>query len=85
MPEKARRDLEEVRGRLQEAAQGGDADAGELADRVDAYLAADGPSEEDGADLLERLSLGVRKFEASHPELSRTVQGVIDSLTASGI
>ena len=45
MPEKARKDLEDVRGQLQEAAQGGDADAGELAERVGAYLASDGPSD----------------------------------------
>ncbi len=86
MPEEAREHLEEVRGRLHEAAADGDDHAGELADHVDAFLgAAEAPTTEERDALLERLREGVRRFEAAHPTLSAAVQGVIDSLTASGI
>ena len=85
MPDKAREHLEEVHGQLHEAAGEGHEDAGELAEQVGAYLAADQPSQEEHAALLDRLRTGVRRWEVTHPRLSRTMQGVIDSLTASGI
>ncbi|HSF85903.1 MAG TPA: DUF4404 family protein [Acidimicrobiia bacterium] len=85
MSDEAREHLEQVQGQLHEAASAGHDDAGELADQVGAYLDADAPSDEDHDALLERLRRGVLRYEASHPELSRTVQSVIDSLTASGI
>ena len=85
MTDEAREHLEEVQGQLQNAASAGQEDASELADHVGAYLASDEPSDEDHEALLERLRRGVLRYEASHPELSRTVQSVIDSLTASGI
>lgn len=84
MTEEARDHLEQMRGQLRRAADEGDADAGELAERVDAYLAgSQTPDEHD--DFLDRLRESVRRFEASHPTLSQAVQGVVDSLTASGI
>lgn len=85
MPDKAREHLEEVRGQLSEAADEGHDDAGELADHVETYLASDQPTTEEHEALVDRLRIGVRRFEASHPSLSRTVQSVVDSLTASGI
>lgn len=85
MTDEAREHLERVHGQLNEAASSGDDDAGELADQVGAYLAADEPTDQDHEALLDRLRKGVLRYEASHPELSRTFQGVIDSLTASGI
>ena len=85
MTDEARDHLEEVQGQLQDAADAGHDDAGELAEQVGAYLSSDEPSDEEHEALLERLRRGVLRYEASHPELSRTVQSVIDSLTASGI
>lgn len=85
MPDEARKHLENVRGQLHEAAGAGDEGAGELAEHVGTYLASERPSAEDQEALLDRLRDGVRRFEASHPTLSHAVQGVIDSLTASGI
>jgi hypothetical protein len=85
MTDKAREHLEEVHKDLHEASEAGDPDAGELADHVGAYLAADEPTEEEHDALLDRLRTGVRRFEVNHPTLSNAVQGVVDSLTASGI
>ncbi len=85
MSDKAREHLEEVHNQLHEAASAGDAAAGELAEQVGEYLVGDEPSAEDHEALLDRLRGGVRRFEASHPTLSSAVQGVVDSLTASGI
>jgi hypothetical protein len=84
MTEEERQHLEEVQGRLRRAAEEGNADAGDLAGHVDAYLAGSKSSEDHDA-LVDRLRDGVRRFEAGHPTLSQAVQGVIDSLTASGI
>ncbi len=85
MTDKAREHLEEVHAQLSDAAAAGDQSAGELADQVGEYLGKDAPSEDDHNDLLDRLRLSVRRFEAGHPRLSETVQSVVDSLTASGI
>lgn len=85
MTDGAREHLEEVHAQLNEAASAGDADAGELAGTVGAYLGKEAPSNEDDEDIIERLRLGVRRFEANHPTLSEAVQRVIDSLTAAGI
>ena len=84
MTEEARDHLEEMRGHLRRAADEGNVDAGDLAGEVDAYLAGSQSPEEHDA-FLDRLRDGVRRFEASHPTLSQAVQGVVDSLTASGI
>jgi hypothetical protein len=83
--DKAREHLEEVHAQLNEAAAAGDENAGELADQVGSYLSKDAPNQDDDDDLVDRLRLSVRRFEAAHPRLSEAVQGVVDSLTASGI
>ncbi len=84
MTEEGREHLEEVQGHLRRAAEEGNADAGDLAGHVDAYLSGSRSPEESEA-LVDRLRDGVRRFEANHPTLSQAVQGVVDSLTASGI
>jgi hypothetical protein len=84
MTEEARDHLEEIRSHLRRAADEGNPDAGDLAEHLDAYLAgAQSPEEQD--DILDRLREGMLRFEANHPKLSHAIQGVIDSLTASGI
>jgi hypothetical protein len=41
--------------------------------------------EESGSGLRERLSEGVKRLEASHPELSRTLANLIDALALYGL
>jgi hypothetical protein len=85
MADSAREHLEAVHAELEEAAAAGEEGAGDLSGQVGAYLGTETPSAEDDEHLIERLNDGVRRWEATHPKLSRTLQGVIDSLTASGI
>lgn len=84
MSDEAKENLERVRGELENAAAEGNQDAGELAGHVDAYLASSEDDDDHGA-LLDRLHEGVLRFELSHPRLSHALQGVVDSMTASGI
>ncbi len=85
MTDESRKHLEDLHGRLTEAADGGNAEAGEMRDRIDAYLSSDAPSDDDHKDFLESLGDTARRFEVEHPTLSQTLQHVIDSLTAAGI
>ena len=84
MTDEAKDHLERVRDELADAAASGSEDASELAGHVDAYLTGDTSEEEHNA-LLGRLHEGVLRFEMSHPRLSHALQGVVDSMTASGI
>lgn len=85
MPDDTRRHLEELRGHLDEAANQGNTQAGEMRDRLSGYMAKEEPSEEDDRDILESLGDTARRFEVEHPSLSHALQSVIDSLTAAGI
>ncbi len=84
MTDETRDHLEKVRSHLRDAAAAGDEAAAELAEHVDAYLGGEQGDQEHGA-LIDRLREGVLRFEVSHPTLSHAVQGVVDSMTASGI
>jgi len=84
MTDEPQNDLEAMRDRLRRAADAGDTSAGDLAGHVDAYLSGSRSAEEHDA-LVDRLRDAVRRFEAGHPTLSQAVQGVVDSITASGI
>lgn len=85
MSDETRRHLEELHGHLDEAASQGNADAGDMRDRLRGYMSKEEPSEDDQKDILESLGDSARRFEVEHPSLSRTLQTVIDSLTAAGI
>ena len=85
MTDDMRRHLEELKGHLEEAADGGDDDAREVLAHVTGYLERAEHGDDDPGDLRDRLSDAVLRFELNHPKLSHTLQGVVDSLTASGI
>jgi hypothetical protein len=53
-----------------------------LAEEMRAYAAADStrPGPTESQDLRDRLAKAVIAFEGSHPELSRTIEGLIDTL-----
>jgi hypothetical protein len=53
-----------------------------LAEEMRAYAAAGStrPGPNESQDLRDRLAKAVIAFESSHPELSRTIEGLIDTL-----
>jgi hypothetical protein len=85
MSDETRRHLEEAHGHLDEAANQGNTDAGDMREQLSGYMSKETPSDDDHKDILESLGDSARRFEVEHPSLSRTLQTVIDSLTAAGI
>jgi septal ring factor EnvC (AmiA/AmiB activator) len=81
MPEEIQQRLDELHDHL----AGVDEDTADLEHAVREYRDRSDRSEEDHSAFLERLSDAALGFEASHPELSRFIASVVDSLTAAGI
>ena len=78
-------ELGELARRLRERTADDHAETAALQEAVDAYLGSQTPSTADHDSLVDRLRDAARRYEASHPDLSALVAGVVDSLTASGI
>ncbi len=79
--EELRRRLEDLHERLGDVDEDG-VDTDELREHVRRYRPDDDREE---AALVDRLRRAALRFEASHPELSREIASIIDSLTAAGI
>ena len=85
MGDEVRKNVERLHEELTQAAAGGDEHAQEMLDHVGAYLDSESPSGEEHEALSERLQEAIVRFDAHHPSLAGTIQGVVDSLTAAGI
>ena len=83
--EEQRKDLEDLHEQLGQASATGDEKAAEYREAVGQYLAGEAPDPEEDDHLHGSLGDMLRHFEADHPELSATVQKIIDGLTASGL
>jgi len=83
--EEEQESLDELQARLAKAAADGSPQAEEMLAHVEQYRKTPQPTEEDHRTLSDRLSDSLRHFEASHPDLSATMQAVINSFTASGM
>ena len=85
MPEDTRDELQALQKDLESAADDGHDEANDVLDHVNAYLEHDEPEPELHHALRRRLTEAVVHFEATHPELSATLDRVVSSLTAAGI
>lgn len=79
-----RRRLDDLHDRLGEVDDETRDETEDLREHVGRFEPAAGTSDDDAA-FVERLRRAALRFESSHPELSREIARVIDSLTAAGI